>query len=263
MRLELRQLSCGYKKEEPVLQNVTMDLSDGDICCILGPNGVGKTTLFKTILGILPLLGGAMVMDGTDLASWPQRRRAKSIAYVAQSHEPGFPYLTEEIVMMGRLGLVGRFSQPSRRDHEIVERILCDMGLDYLKGRPYTDISGGERQLLMIARALAQEPDLLILDEPTANLDFGNMARVLARMKALAEEGLCILFTSHQPDQAFLCRAKTALIMRGEPLIFGRCEHVVTPQNLMKAYHAPVQMADVLTAQGSPIRMCAPVLEEM
>ncbi len=263
MRLELSNVSCGYKKNEPILEGVTFDLEDGDICCILGPNGVGKTTLFKTILGMIPALRGQISLDGDDISKWSDRQRAMRIGYVAQAHVPTFPYLSEEIVMMGRLGLVGRFSQPSRHDYLVVERVMADMGIDYLKGKPYTDISGGERQLLMIAKALAQEPDVLILDEPTANLDFGNMARVLAKLKELAQGGLCIIFTSHLPDQAFLCEAKTALIFRNEPLLFGTCERIITAPNLMKAYNAPVQVAEIIGVDGKPIRMVAPKLDKI
>lgn len=263
MRLELNNVSCGYDKEKPILTGVTMNLEDGDICCILGPNGVGKTTLFKTVLGMLPILRGTMSIDGEDITGWSAKKKAQTLAYVAQAHIPTFPYKAEDIVMMGRIGQVSRFAQPTRHDFEVVERAMDDMGLDYLHGKVYTEISGGERQLLMIAKALAQEPDILILDEPTANLDFGNMARVLAKMKALAKTGLCILFTSHLPDQAFLCEAKTALLLRNEPLVFGSCEQVITTRNLNRAYHAPVQIAEIIGADGHPLRLCAPKLEEM
>ena len=263
MRLEIQNVSCGYKKDKPVLEHVTMELSDGDICCILGPNGVGKTTLFKTILGMLPMLQGSISINGEDLNGFSDKQRARVIAYVAQTHTPTFPYLCEDIVMMGRIGAVSRFSQPTRHDTEVVERIISEMGIDFLKGIPYTDISGGERQLLMIAKALAQEPDVLILDEPTANLDFGNMSKVLARLKALADNGLCIIFTSHLPDQALIMNSKVALISRNEPIKFGPCRQIVTAANLQKSYGAPVQVVDVITSEGKPLRLCSPKLDEI
>lgn len=263
MRLELHNVSCGYQKKEPVIERISMDLNGGEICCILGPNGVGKTTLFKTLLGIIPVLRGSISINGQDVTSWKAKERSRVFAYVAQAHVPVFPYKTEDIVMMGRLGQIGRFSQPTRHDFEVTERAMDDMGLDYLRGAIYTEISGGERQLLMIARALAQEPDILILDEPTANLDYGNMARVLAKMKSLAKRGLCILFTSHMPDQAFLCDAKAALLFRNRPMLFGPCEQVITARTLQEAYHAPVQVAEIIDRAGHPLRMCAPRLEEI
>ena len=263
MLLELRDVSCGYDENKPVLQRISLTLQGGDICCVLGPNGVGKTTLFKTILGMLPVLSGSMSIDGTDITQWNAKKRAQTIAYVAQAHVPAFPYKAEEMVMLGRIGQVSRFAQPTRHDFEVVERAMDDLGIDYLHGKAYTDISGGERQLLMIAKALAQEPDILILDEPTANLDFGNMSLVLARMNELAAGGLCIIFTSHLPDQAFLCRAKTALLMRGEPMLFGSCDTVVTAANLQRAYHAPVQVAEIIGEDGRPLRLVAPKLNEM
>ena len=263
MLFELRDVSCGYDENKPVLSRISMTLKDGEICCILGPNGVGKTTLFKTILGMLPLRAGSMSIDGQDITQWNAKKRSQTIAYVAQAHVPAFPYKAEDMVMLGRIGQVSRFSQPTRHDFEIVERAMYDMGIDYLHGKAYTDISGGERQLLMIAKALAQEPDLLLLDEPTANLDFGNMAHVLAKMNELAESGLCILFTSHLPDQAFLCKSKAALLMRGEPMLFGSCDLVVTEANLEHAYHAPVQVAEIIGEDGRPLRLVAPKLSDL
>jgi len=161
---------------------------------------------------------------------------------------------------MGRLGQVSRFSQPTKHDFEVSERAMYEVGLDYLHGKAYTEISGGERQLLMIAKALAQEPSLLILDEPTANLDFGNMALILSKMKTLAESGLCILFTSHMPDQAFLTGAKTAMLFRNDTMIFGPCNDIITAKNLERAYNTTVQVVETLDGDGNTMRMCLPRL---
>ena len=160
MKLELRNVSCGYRAGRPVLSNLNLVLEGGDACCILGPNGVGKTTLFKTILNLLPPLSGQVCINGENTAGWKPKRLAGVLAYVAQAHIPAFPYRVREIAMMGRMGQTSLAGQPSRRDYEIVEQALEDVGLRHLRDQVYTDISGGERQLLMIARALAQQPKI-------------------------------------------------------------------------------------------------------
>ena len=188
MRLELRDLSCGYKPEAPLLPHVSMTLEGGEICCILGPNGVGKTTLFKTILNLQPPLRGGIYYDGQDMGHWTPKKRARHMAYVA----------------------------------------------------------------------LAQEPDILILDEPTANLDYGNMVTVLRCIRDLAEKGFLVIFTSHMPDQAFFCGARTALLIRNQPLLFGPAEQVITERNLQTAYHTDVQILRIITPEGVPKTLVTP-----
>ena len=258
MKLEMRDLACGYEKGRPVIKNITFELGAGDICALLGPNGVGKTTLFKTILGLLKPLAGQVCIDGDNISLWTPKKRSRYLAYVAQAHVPSFPYLVKDIAMMGRIGQTGAAGQPGRKDFEIVEQALEDVGIRQLRDRVYTEISGGERQLLMIARALAQEPKILIMDEPTANLDYGNMILVMDCIRMLAEKGLCIVFTTHMPDQAFMCQAKTAMLFRNDPLVFGPCNRVITKENLYKAYQADIDILEVLDPRGNPIRVCAP-----
>lgn len=258
MKLELRDLACGYEPGRPIIKNITFDLKEGDVCALLGPNGVGKTTLFKTILNLIHPLAGQVCVDGNDISKWTPKKRSRYLAYVAQAHVPSFPYLVKDIAMMGRIGQTSAMGQPSRKDFEIVEQALEDVGIHHLRDKVYTEISGGERQLLMIAKALAQEPKILIMDEPTANLDYGNMLIVMDCIRMLAEKGLCVIFTTHMPDQAFMCQAKTAMLFRNEPLVFGPCAKVITKENLYRAYHAEIEILEVLDAKGNPVRVCAP-----
>lgn len=260
MKLELRNVACGYDAVQPIVKNVNMELESGDVCCILGPNGVGKTTLFKTILNLLPPLNGQVCIDGENTMGWKPQKLSRYMAYVAQAHTPTFPYLVKEVAMMGRLGQIGTMGQPNQKDHEIVEQALEDMGIRHLRDVPYSDISGGERQLLMIARALAQQPKMLIMDEPTANLDYGNMVLVMESIRRLAGLGLCVVFTTHMPDQAFMCQAKTALLLRGQPAIFGAADKVITERNLFEAYNAKIQILDVIGADDIPLKVVVPRL---
>lgn len=263
MNLELRDIYCGYNKEKPVVKNVTFSLQDGDVCALLGPNGVGKTTMFKTILNLIPPLAGQVCIDGEDISKWSARKRSRYLAYVAQAHVPQFPYLVRDIAMMGRLGQTSAMGQPGRRDYEVVEQALEDVGIRHLRDQVYTEISGGERQLLMIARALCQEPKILVMDEPTANLDYGNMVTVMRCIRKLSKKGLCIIFTTHMPDQAFMTGAKTAMLFRNDPFVFGPGEQVITKDNLYKAYHTDIEILSMIDSEGKPVRVCAPGFHEM
>lgn len=260
MKLEISNLACGYEKGKPLVRDVNFTLGSGDICCILGRNGVGKSTMFKTILGLLEPLSGRILIDGEDTAKWSPEKLAGSVAYVAQSHTPPFPYLVEEMVMMGRMSHIGVFGKPGKKDEKIVDELIEELGIDYLRGKPYTEVSGGERQMVMIARALAQEPKILVLDEPTANLDYGNKVVVLDTVKSMAGRGICTIFTTHDPEQAFLLDAKTAVIIPGEEVVFGDSAKVVTEKNLKMAYKADIRVVEIVDDTGHPVRVCIPML---
>lgn len=259
MKIELRDVSCGYSNKKNVLEHVSFQVNTGEICCILGPNGVGKTTLFKTILRLMKATGGEILLDGEDITKMSSPQMAKAMAYVSQYHVPPFPYVVKDVVMLGRIGSVRYFGQPSARDYEITEQAMEDMGIRHLRDEVYTDISGGERQLVMIARALAQEPQFLVLDEPTASLDYGNMVRVMQKIKNLREKKYGIIMTTHSPDQAFMCDSKVALLQRNTPVKFGNAVDIITRKNLYEAYKVDVRVVEFVTKDGKRVRMCAPV----
>ena len=261
MKIELRDVSCGYSEDKNVLEHVSFAVNTGEICCILGPNGVGKTTLFKTILNLMKANGGIITVDGEDISGIAPGRMAKMMTYVSQYHVPPFPYLLRDVVMLGRINSVRYFGQPSVQDHAIAEQAMEDMGIRHLRDRMYTDISGGERQLVMIARALAQQPAFLVLDEPTASLDYGNMIRVMQNIVKLKEKGYGVIMTTHSPDQAFMCDSKVALLQRGAPVIFGDAAEVITRKNLQDAYDADVGVVE-FTVKGKRIRMCVPLFRQ-
>ena len=259
MILEVCDLACGYNRDHIVQDHISFQMKDHEICCILGPNGVGKTTLFKTIMQFLRPLGGSIRMDGQDLSKWGPRQLAKHVAYVAQNHVPPFPYITEDVVMLGRVSSTGYFRRPTDTDRQIVEEAMKDMGVEHLRDRVYTDISGGERQLVMLARALAQQPRLLVLDEPIAELDYGNQVRVLRKICELRDRGYAIIMTTHAPDHAFLCNAVVVLLQRTKPALFGTAERIVTEKNLRDAYGIQVQITETYNENGM-IRTCSPLM---
>ena len=262
MKLQLTNVDCGYPGCPPVLKGVNFTVESGQICCLLGPNGVGKTTLFKTILGLLKPMNGFVEMNGENTASWSARSLVKNMAYVAQFHNPPFPYKVKDVVLLGRVGSVGYFGKPSELDLQIAEAAMEDMGISHLREQVYTDISGGERQLVMIARALAQEPELLVMDEPTANLDYGNMVRVMSKIRRLRDKGFGIIMTTHSPDQAFMCESTVCLLQRGAPMVFGFAHEVITQENLKSAYGVDVKVIEFFDMHNRLVRMCSPLLNE-
>jgi iron complex transport system ATP-binding protein len=237
-----------------VVDDVSFALDSGEVVCLLGANGSGKTTLFKAILGLLRLNGGRILVDGADTASWPRRRLARTLAYVPQAHIPPFPFAVRDVVLMARTAHRGVFGAPSRRDAAIAEGALETLGVSHLANARYTEISGGERQLVLIARALAQQAECLVMDEPTSNLDFGNQVRVLRKVKELAGRKLGLLMTTHFPDHAFLCASRVAVLKTGKLLAIGSPDEVLTRHRLENAYGVPVRIAEVEAGR----RVCVP-----
>jgi iron complex transport system ATP-binding protein len=238
--LEARNLSIGYGSRV-IGRRLNLKLTEGLVVALLGPNGGGKTTLLKTLLGILPPLGGEVLVQEQSLSAIPIRERARRIAYVPQVHAGTFAFTVEDVVLMGRSAHRGVLTGPSLKDRDIAHAAMIRLGIAHLASRPYTMISGGERQLALIARALAQESRIVILDEPTASLDFGNQGKVMREIRALAEAGLAVAFSTHDPNHALRYAEGAMLIRDGRCLFEGEVHHVLTRENLRALYGADVQ----------------------
>ncbi|HUL41779.1 MAG TPA: ABC transporter ATP-binding protein [Burkholderiales bacterium] len=254
MRLIAENLTYGYPKRA-IGSGLSLSLSSGDSLCVLGPNGSGKTTLFRTLLGLLRAKGGRVLLDGKELADWPRAQLAQALAYVPQAHEDTFAFTVEEIVLMGRTAHVGLFASPSAQDREKAHDAIAILGLTHLTHSIYTRISGGERQLTLIARALAQGANLIVLDEPTASLDFGNRARVLAMLSRIASSGIGIVFSTHHPDEAFVCAQRVMMLREGHVIGSGKPHEVITASHLESLYGVPVEVVEV---PGG--RACLPII---
>lgn len=258
MTFSLEGLACGYHGT-PVVTDISCTVDAGEILCILGPNGVGKTTLFQSILGLLPLIGGQVQIDGADIHRWTAKKRAQYLGYVPQAHTPPFPYTVLDVVVTGRVAHQGLFASPSKADYAIAVQTMEALSIAHLKDNIYTQISGGERQMVLIARALTQQPKILLMDEPTANLDFGNQARVLERIRQLANQGISVIMTSHNPDHALRCADRVLLLKRGNQHLLGAPDQVVTSQHMRGAYGVDVVITHG-TYENQEIKGCVPLI---
>jgi iron complex transport system ATP-binding protein len=232
MILEGDQLTIGYP-DRVVGAGLDVQLAKGEVLALLGPNGGGKTTLLKTLLGLLTPKAGEVRLDGAALSSRSIRERARLIAYVPQTHVATFAFSVEAVVLMGRTAHGDLFARPTSDDRRVAAHMLDRLGIAELAQRPYTMISGGERQLVLLARAL---------DEPTANLDFGNQGKVMREIRALAASGLGVLFTTHDPNHALRAADRAYLLRGGERIAEGPVGEILTRERLEALYGAPVQM---------------------
>ncbi len=260
MKLELKNVVCGFGSRV-VVAGFNLVVNSGDIFCLLGPNGVGKSTLFKTIQGFLKPLGGQILIDGRSIHAISQKQFARLVGYVPQVHNPPFPFRVLDVVLMGRTARMGTFGSPGGHDKEIALQMLERLGISFLADRTYTETSGGERQMVLIARALAQEPAFLLLDEPTSNLDFGNQVRVLQCISDLAKKsGLGIILTTHFPDHVFQCEGNVALMEWNNVFLTGNAEEVITAKNMKDTYGIEVKVLKN-TIDNITLQSCVPVIK--
>jgi iron complex transport system ATP-binding protein len=251
-RLDIADLAVGYRARR-VCDGITLAVAGGEVLCLLGPNGGGKTTLFKTILGLLPPLSGTIAVDGVPTAGWSARTRALTFGYVPQSGAGQFPFTIRDMVLMGRTAHRGAFAAPSAHDRRVADDALAALGIAELAARDWLRVSGGERQLALVARALAQEPRILVLDEPTASLDFGNQLRILDQVRGLAARGLAVILSTHHPEQAFAVADRVAMLHAGRLLRVGAADDVITPATMRAVYGVEVTVASIGTH-----RVCVP-----
>ena len=254
MSIEVKDLCFAYGERE-VLHGVSFKAEAGEFLSILGPNGVGKSTLFRCVLGLLRGYTGSITVEGRDAAKLSTREMAKLIAYIPQSSHPAFNYSVRDIVLMGTTSGLGTFSTPRKEDVRRVNEALEKIGILELGERCFHRISGGERQLALIARALVQRAPVLMLDEPTASLDFGNQLLVLGCARELAREGYTVIQTTHNPEQSFMFSDRILALHGGQVLTEGGPKEVLTPELMRELYGVEVEVSSLF---DDKVRVCTP-----
>ncbi|HPH98442.1 MAG TPA: ABC transporter ATP-binding protein [Anaerolineaceae bacterium] len=244
--LSFHQVRFGYnRKASSVLDGLDLSLKEGCIAAILGPNGAGKTTLLYLALGWLKPWAGVIRLSGKPIESFSRRTLGQQIALIPQSEHIPFEYTVLEYVLLGRAPYLPTLGMPSQADERIAYDALEKVGIANLFDHSVLGISGGERQLVLAARALAQEPRLLLLDEPTSHLDLSNKYRLAQILRSLQERGTTILMTTHEPDLAMAVSDEAILMQRGKVHISGPTAEVATGENLSRIYSVPVKIMSV------------------
>ncbi len=244
--LQFEAVSFGYRRAlAPVVRAATFALQSGRILAVVGPNGAGKSTLLALALGWLSPWAGRIILAGRPLTAFSRAERGRWLALMPQSEHIPFDYRAVEYVLMGRAPHLPPLAAPGAADYEAALRALEQAGLADFADRPVTEMSGGERQLLLMARALAQSPRLLLLDEPTAHLDLRNKMRLIQTMRQLRAQGVTLMMTNHEPDVVLAVADDVLLMEAGQPPVFGPVDTVLTETALSRVYHLPVRVVEV------------------
>jgi iron complex transport system ATP-binding protein len=249
-------IEFAYPGGPPVLRGVGFALAAGQALCVLGPNGTGKTTLLRCVLGLERPRRGRVAIGGRDIARLGAAERARLAAYVPQSAAPAFPFPAFDVVLMGRSAHLGFMAGPTSADRRLAHDALARVGVAHLADRPFHRLSGGERQLVLIARALAQGSRLLVMDEPCAGLDVANQVMILGTIRALAGAGYAVLLSTHDPDHAFALGGLAALLRDGTLRGPAPAADLLDAATLGALYGTPVEVVALTDGR----RLCVPVM---
>jgi iron complex transport system ATP-binding protein len=258
--IKIENLSFGYTPQDPIFSQVSFHLDPGEIFCLLGPNGSGKSTLLKCIAQLLISPTGRVMLDTENLGQLPAKKIAKLLGFVPQSLVSAFPFTVADIVVMGRASRIGMTASPSRTDQHHAASAMEKLGISHLAQRPCSRLSGGEWQMVLIARALTQSPRVLLLDEPTSHLDLGNQIKILEVVDSLSKEGMTIIMASHFPDHAFLSAHKVGILKNRSLKGVGAPDRVLTQSLLEATYETPLRVFTI----GNEIdrKICVPLLNK-
>lgn len=235
MKLEIKNAAFSYKNDRRIFEDVSFEVNSGDVVAILGPNGAGKTTLLKCILGILKLEEGEALLDGKDIRKIPERELFKKVSYVPQAKNTTAGYTVLDTVLIGLAAELSVFKSPGEAEVERAKEALRELGIEHLIDKHCNRISGGELQMVLIARALISNPEVLILDEPESNLDFRNQLIVLDTLTKLSKRGIACIFNTHYPSHA-LQRANKAIILSEGHTVCGEVDSTITAEAIEKAF---------------------------
>ena len=237
------------------LDDLTMTVPKGCVYGLVGPNGAGKSTLFRCMLGLLEPSAGTVHICGRDIRRMPAAELSHRVAYIPQSHSPVFNFSVFDMVLMGTTAQLSQFASPGREQKRLAEAAMERIGISHLRDRGCSNISGGERQLALIARAIAQQAKILVMDEPSASLDYGNKLRVMETVKGLTREGYTIIQSTHDPDQAYLYSDQILALYEGKILACGTPKETISSELISTLYSVDVE---VCSMHRDDVRVCVP-----
>lgn len=254
MRMRIEDLHFSYGTHQ-VLKGVSFHVEDSGFVSLLGPNGAGKSTLFRCMLGLLEPSCGSIYICGRNIRGMPAAELSHRVAYIPQSHSPVFNFSVFDMVLMGTTAQLPRFASPGKEQERLAEAAMERMGISHLRNRGCSNISGGERQLALIARAIAQQARILVMDEPSASLDYGNKLRVMETVKSLTLDGYTIIQSTHDPDQAYLYSDQILALYNGRILACGTPQETISSELISTLYGVDVQ---VCSMHQDDVRVCIP-----
>lgn len=259
MILQVQKGCFGYPGQPAILENIDLTLEEGHILAILGPNGIGKTTLLKCMIGLLPWHSGKTLLYGKDIHTLKPKEVWSTISYIPQSHGFAFSYTGLEMVLLGRSAHLGMFQQPGKEELEMAEAMMERVGISHLANKDCNRMSGGELQMVLIARAIINDPKLIILDEPETGLDFHNQILVLNMVERLAhEEGISAIMNTHYPTNAMSVADEALMLNRKGEFFYGPAAAILNEQNISYSFDVQV-IVDELNYQGRAVRSIVPV----
>ena len=256
--LRIENGSFAYKGGPQILKDINVEVRAGEILAVLGPNGAGKTTLLRCMMDMLHWETGRSLLDGEDIRNMPASTLWRRMAYVPQARSAATSYTAFQTVLLGRSARIGAFSSPKKEDMEVAERVMKRLGIWELADKPCHAISGGELQMVLIARAMAAEPEILVLDEPESNLDFRNQLVVLDTMTSLAAEGMACIFNTHYPAHALQRADRSLLLTKGGMSIYGPTKYVVSEDDIRSIFGVNAVIGD-FEAEDSTVQSVIPV----
>lgn len=240
MAIEICNVSFSYGNHA-VLDDISFSVRPGELVAILGSNGVGKSTLFRCMLGLLSGYSGSVSLGELEIRSLSRAQIARAIAYIPQAASPAFDFTALDVALMGSTSHLTGLSSPKAQHVALAKEMLEEMGVAHLANRGYSHLSGGERQLVLLARALVQQAKILVMDEPTANLDYGNQQRVMAKVRGLTDQGYTVILSSHDPNQTLLYASRVLALRQGKVYVDGSPSEVLTGEVLSSLYGVPVE----------------------